>query len=325
MCAEKSATTSPPPRAIIAAIRSRDMVRTTGSSRATRRSVSSGASARRYGVCSGGSRWSGGRRPVNATLGITVCFTVVKFRQSAAAAALLARAGARGFAEPLEGKGGFFAVYGGGPPTERLVEALGTRFLGDEVSLKPWPSCRGTHGYVEAALVLRPRTAGRRIVRIEAETGLIQEMLIRPQPAKAAPASAIQAKFSIPFTVAHALVHGDLTLDSFDAASRDEPAVLALAAHVVERRNPDWGRAHAACGALSIVPEDGERLHHEVLVPQGSPARPLSESDLVEKFVRCAAKAAEPLDTRQAERIARRILQAAPEMPARSLLDPADC
>jgi len=36
-----------------------------------------GLSARRYGVCSGGSRWSGGLRPVNATFGTTFCTVVV--------------------------------------------------------------------------------------------------------------------------------------------------------------------------------------------------------------------------------------------------------
>jgi 2-methylcitrate dehydratase PrpD len=236
-------------------------------------------------------------------------------------AALLARGGARAFAAPLEGKAGFFAVYGGGAPTARLTEGLGERFLGDEVSLKPWPSCRGTHGYIEAALALRSRIAGRPIARIEAETGLIQEMLIRPQAIKAAPESAIQAKFSIPFTVAHALVHGEITLDSFDAAARTEPAVLAIATKVFENRNPAWGREHAACGALSIELEDGERLDHAVLVPRGSPARPLSEAEMVEKFVRCAAKAAQPLDTADAEKLARRILGAASDSSASGLLD----
>lgn len=243
--------------------------------------------------------------------------------RAAVEAVLLARRGARAFAAPLEGKAGFFAVYGGGPPTARLTEDLGARFLGDQVSLKPWPSCRGTHGYIEAALALRPRLGGRSIARIEAVTGPIQEMLIRPQPAKAAPDSAIQAKFSIPFTVAHALVHGEVTLDSFDTVARSEPEVLALAAKVVERRNPDWGRAQAASGALTVTLEDGERLHEEVAVPRGSPERPLSEAEMVAKFVHCAGRAAEPLDTGCAQRLARRILDASPETPAAALFDGA--
>lgn len=241
--------------------------------------------------------------------------------RAAVEAALLARVGARAFAEPLAGKAGFFAVYGGGAPTGRLTDGLGARFLGDGVSLKPWPSCRGTHAYVEAALALRPQAAGRRIARIEAETGLIQEMLIRPQPAKAAPDSAIQAKFSIPFTVAYALVHGELTLDSFAAGARGDPDVLTLAALVMERRNPAWGREFAASGALSIFFEDGTRLDCEVLVPQGSPERPLSDAEVVAKFVRCAGKGDVPLDSAGAQRLAHRILKAGPATSAAGLLD----
>jgi 2-methylcitrate dehydratase PrpD len=75
--------------------------------------------------------------------------------RAAVEAALLAQTGARAFAEPLEGKAGFFAIYGGGPPGDVLTVDLGRRFLGDDVSFKPWPACRGTHPYIEAALALR--------------------------------------------------------------------------------------------------------------------------------------------------------------------------
>ena len=50
----------------------------TGSNAAIFAGLKYGLSARRYGVCSGGSRWSGGRRPVNAIFGTTFCTVVVK-------------------------------------------------------------------------------------------------------------------------------------------------------------------------------------------------------------------------------------------------------
>lgn len=236
-------------------------------------------------------------------------------------AAQLARAGARAFAAPLEGKAGFFAVYGGGGPGAKLTEGLGERFLGDAVSFKPWPSCRGTHGYIEAALALRARIGARPIAAIKADTGPIQEMLIRPAAAKASPGSAIEAKFSIPFTVAHALIHGTIMLDSFGPVERSDARVLALAARVTERRRADWGREHAASGALTITLEDGTILRHEVPQALGHPDRPLSDDALIEKFAACAAKAAEPLAADRAREIAGRILTLGPDRPASSLLD----
>ncbi|MCD2322874.1 MmgE/PrpD family protein [Sphingomonas sp. IC-56] len=240
--------------------------------------------------------------------------------RGAVEAALLAQADARAFAEPLEGRAGFFAIYGGGGPTDALTADLGTRFLGDEVSFKPWPCCRGTHAYIEAALELRQRCDWREIVRAEAEIGPVQEMLIRPHSAKAAPENSIQAKFSIPFTTAHALVHGSVSLDSFGDAARADSPVLELAQRVVERRNPAWGREHAASGSLTLILRSGERLERQVPQAAGHPGNPLSNTALIDKFILCASRAAIPLDSGRAAAAAARILALGPGVSASSLL-----
>ncbi|WP_066799604.1 MmgE/PrpD family protein [Sphingomonas soli] len=240
--------------------------------------------------------------------------------RGAVEAALLAQAGAHAFAEPLEGRAGFFAVYAGGGPTEALTGDLGTRFLGDEVSFKPWPCCRGTHAYIEAALTLRQSVDWREIERAEAEIGPVQEMLIRPHAAKAAPENAIQAKFSIPFTTAHALIHGAVSLDSFGDMARADGDVRALARRVVERRNPEWGREHAASGSLTLFLRSGERLEYAVPQAAGHPGNPLPDAALVEKFILCAGRAAMPLDAPQAAGAAARILDLGPGVPASNLL-----
>ena len=158
-------------------------------------------------------------------------------------AALLAAKGARAFAEPLEGRAGFFAVYGGGEPTGALTDRLGQRFFGEEVSFKPWPSCRGTHPYIEAALRLRDKIDVAAIEWIEAETGPIQAMLMRHDSTHA-----VDAKFSIPFTVASALLDGAITLTSFAPERISDPVVGALARKVGERRNAAWGQGRGRIG-----------------------------------------------------------------------------
>jgi 2-methylcitrate dehydratase PrpD len=219
--------------------------------------------------------------------------------RAAVSAALLARDGVRGFEAPLEGKAGFFALYGGGGfDRAMLLDRLGERFLGDDVSFKPWPSCRGTHAYIEAALALRETIGGREIASIEAEIGPVQEMLMAPLAAKAAPASAIDAKFSIPFTTAHALVHGVVDLDSFGPEARADHDVLAMAAKVIARSNPAWGRTEAASGGLVIILTNGERLERQVPQAAGHPSRPLADAALVAKFLLCAERATLPVDAR---------------------------
>lgn len=245
--------------------------------------------------------------------------------RAAVEAALLAEAGATAFAEPLEGRAGFFAIYGGGAARDSLLDGLGETFLGDAVSFKPWPACRGTHPYIEAALVLRDRIDPARVVRIEAETGPIQEMLIRPQSVKAEPTRAIEAKFSIPYTVAAALIDGAVTLDSFAAARIADPATRALAHKVVERRNPDWGRSEAASGSLTVTLHDGTALTHRVMQAAGHPERPIDDESLVAKFIDCAAHAARPFEPPAADALARRILTFPSETAAHDLLDQPAC
>ena len=238
--------------------------------------------------------------------------------RAAVSAALLARDGVRGFAAPLEGRGGFFALHGGGLREDVLLADLGERYLGDEVSFKPWPCCRGTHAYIEAALTLRARVGQPTIVRIDAETGPIQDMLIAPIAEKIAPASAIDAKFSIPFTIAVALVHGAVDLDSFGPAMLSDPSVLGVARLVVARPNGAWGRAEAASGGVTILLDDGDRLTHIVAQAAGHPDRPVSDDELAQKFIMCAARASPPVTHADARSTVSRILDL-------GVADPGSC
>lgn len=244
--------------------------------------------------------------------------------RAAVEAALLAEAGAEAFRAPLEGKAGFFAIYGAGPAEDVLLNELGSRFYGAEVSFKPWPACRGTHPYIEAALALRPQVALDQIQRIEAETGPIQEMLIRPLAVKAAPTRPVEAKFSIPWTVGLALVDGEVTMRSFLPDKLADPAIAAVAKKVVEVRNPAWGRQHAASGSLTVLMKDGRHLTHAVPQASGHPDRPLDDAGLAAKFADCAAFAARPLVPGEANRLAERILTGSADLPACAILPEGD-
>lgn len=244
--------------------------------------------------------------------------------QGAVTAALLAKAGARAFTDPLGGKGGFLAVYAGGAREAVLRDQLGQRFWGAEVSFKPWPACRGTHAAIEAALLLREHCPTGSIAAIEVETGLIQEMLVSPAEAKARPDSAIAAKFSIPFCVALALAEGAVGLDSFGVDKRTDPAILSIAALVSARRNPGWGHAEASSGSLTIHLKDGTRLHHDVPRARGHAGNPLTDTDLIAKFVDCAGRAAAPIEPKRAEALAASLLSADAAVALTDLLSALD-
>ncbi|WP_240950031.1 MmgE/PrpD family protein [Novosphingobium sp. ERN07] len=231
--------------------------------------------------------------------------------QAALTAALLAREGVAGFETPLEGQSGFYALYAGGQfAAEDLSERLGAHYWGAELTFKPWPSCRGTHPFIEMALDLAGRHgfgAGD-VASVDVMVDDVQAMLVEPLERKQAPAVAIDAKFSIPFTTALALVRGGVRLDSFGPESLGDPQILGLAAKVrpVAVAKPDWQRGVG--GAMRITLNDGTA--HEAFVANalGCPDCPLSDMAQREKFVDCLSRAAMPVARGAAEVLANRIL-----------------
>lgn len=226
--------------------------------------------------------------------------------QAAVVAAALAQEGVRGFEQPFEGRGGFFQTFADGHWSEEpLLADLGKRFYIEELSFKPWPCCRGTHPYIEAAQRLRAETGvrARDIRAIRVSIGDVQRMLCEPLPRKRAPATSIDAKFSIPFTAAAAFVHPEVTLDSFAAEQIGNSDVLALA----QRVEPLARRMSPTSGALEVELNDGRRYTCEIGQALGHPTRPLSDERLRAKFIDCAARAAVAMSTAEAQALCARI------------------
>jgi 2-methylcitrate dehydratase PrpD len=239
--------------------------------------------------------------------------------QAAVISTLLAARGVRGFEEPLEGASGFFALYVAGRYDAATIrDQLGERYWIEQLSFKRWPSCRGTHAYIEAAQVLRRRHGfgANDVARIRATIGTVQRMLCEPPARKRAPQTAIDAKFSVPFTLAAALLHEEVTLESFTPAALRDPQLLALAAKVESELREDWGHEHAASAELTLHLNDGRLLQHVVPHALGDPKRPLDDATLRDKFIDCAARAATPLTGVAAARAADRILSLVQEAQA---------
>lgn len=244
------------------------------------------------------------------TLGQATCSAELKFSphsdiravrdafpaQIAVTSALLARKGVRGFERPFEGRAGFFALYARGAYAPEVVtQSLGERFEIDEISFKPYPSCRGTHVYIEAAaqLVRDHRIDPSDIAAIELSGSRLNLMLAEPIAQKRRPATAIDAKFSLPFTVATSLRRGTVTLDDFTERALNDSAVLDLASRVNFTVDPTRGTAgpDVLRGSVELRLNEGRRVRLEIDEPSGSPGRPASEAALIEKFRDCCRRA----------------------------------
>lgn len=246
--------------------------------------------------------------------------------QAALQAVQLAERGVTGFEAPLEGKAGFFALYAQAAFDERvLLDGLGTRFEGENLTFKRWPSCRGTHAGIEGALALAAERPGlvEAIEAIELTGHPVMAMLDAPHEAKRAPATAIDAKFSLPFTVATALLRGDVTLDSFSDEALRAPDVLALAGKVRFTVLEDAAPSAIASGGIAIRLKGGERLERFVAAPRGAPGNPLTEEELVAKFRACARLAAVPPSEGMIDAIVARVDRLEEMADMRALFAPA--
>src|SRR3569833_113980 len=201
---------------------------------------------------------------------------------SAVLAVLLAQQGVRGFEAPFEGEAGFFALFAGGEYDPDVLIDVDRSNQIENLSFKKWPCCRGTHACIEAVYHLRATHSLKvaRIKRIELTGAAIHRMLVQPLDRKRRPQSLIDAKFSLPFTVALALLRPQITLESFGAECLQEPLVLQLTqlTHFSEAASAEcFG---AASGAVRIVMSDGTQLNHTVHLALGDPRNPLSGEEL---------------------------------------------
>jgi len=225
-------------------------------------------------------------------------------------AALLARGGVKAFDRPLEGPGGLYANYADGKFDEaRMLRGIGQVFEGAGVSFKPWPSCRGSHAFVEAALALTHEhsISAHDIEAIQARVSPFFAVLCEPVAQKRRPKTAIDAKFSIPFTVAVALANGGVHLDDFTGGNLANPEIHALADRVLHEIEPAWTYAESTRGGLTIRLADGRAYAREVHEPLGHPNNPMSREASEQKFVDCLAHARHPVEAGDALALATRL------------------
>ena len=218
--------------------------------------------------------------------------------------ALLAKEGIIGFDEPLEGKAGFFNLYAkGNYDPGILLKDLGTRFESANIAFKAWPSCRGTHAYVEGILaIVKENNIGLSdidSIKVVVGEKSINRRLCEPLEKKQHPSVAIDAKFSIPFTVATALVHKTVTLDSFTAEALKDTDVLNVAEKVSYGIDANAERSDSVQGYTEIKLKNGETKSKNVEFVYGHPKNPIDAESLVEKFINCASYSAKKINTKR--------------------------
>jgi 2-methylcitrate dehydratase PrpD len=208
--------------------------------------------------------------------------------QAGVQAARLAQAGASGPSTVIEGRFGVLASHGADPArAEAITERLGERWEFPELAIKPFPACHFLHASTWAAgeLAEAHRLAAEDIeeafVRVPPEGA---RLVLEPLEAKLAPRTPYDAKFSLPYTLAHRIVHGRLDLRSFAPDAIREPDVLELARRVKPEALDGGGAPSRFAGGARIVTHDGRTLDRFIDHSPGTPRNPLDEEWVLGKF-----------------------------------------
>ena len=210
-----------------------------------------------------------------------------------AVAATLAAAGVTGPATIFEGRFGFYATFVGKAPDLAPFDTLGRRWETLEVAFKPYPCCHYNHAYVDAARRLRAahRLDAATIASIECRVPAGEVPIVcEPAAAKAAPRTDYDAKFSLPFSVAAALIEGQVGVSTFSAARLADPALLRLAARVTYSVDPASPFPQTFPGHAIVRLEDGRTFEAREASNRGGPDAPLPVAAIVEKFRDNAAR-----------------------------------
>ena len=204
-------------------------------------------------------------------------------------AAMLARGGVTGARRILEGARGFFAGLAPEGHVPRVIEKLDGPFKIGEVSIKPHASCRHTHAPIDAALKLREQldTPVDKIQQIELSVYQAAQVLCD----KPDPQSVADAKFSLQYCVATALIRGQVGLGQFDEASMSDQSVRQLSRLVNISVDDHRESLYPQCWSsqLSITDASAEPFSAEIFNPKGDPENPLSQAELEQKFLGLAA------------------------------------
>ena len=199
-------------------------------------------------------------------------------------AAVLAKGGMTGPERILDARdGGLYRAVADSFDMKILVNGLGTSYEILKIDKKPYPCCRTTHHAIDGALMLRDRADLEQVERILVET---YEVGVLQCGSQGYPSSAVEAKFSIPYTVAVALVRGNVSLAEFAPEVIGDPLIQSLADRVQVTADPLFtGRYPDRWGCrVRLIDKDGSELAVQVDDMSGSVAKPLTEEQEKRKF-----------------------------------------
>jgi 2-methylcitrate dehydratase PrpD len=192
------------------------------------------------------------------------------------------------------------------------MEGLGERFEVDNLSFKPYPCCRYAHGPINAALrcAKRNRISSDSVeeIKVHLVGHPFFDMVSRPFELRGDPS--VDAQFSIPYTVAIALLDGHVFLDSFQPETVKERARNPLLKKISVFRDRAI-RDPQSLGPVTVEirTKSGTVFSETVEEFKGHPKNTMTEEECRDKFLRCSGYSSKPFSREDLEKIMEAVLR----------------
>ncbi len=199
--------------------------------------------------------------------------------------AFAAEKGVTGAVDILEGPRGFGAAMSKDVDWQAAVDDLGKSFTIERMTFKNHAACGHAHAAVDGVLALRAKHGIRpeQVKRIRCGTfAKAVEIVGNPDPK-----TVFEAKFSLPYCAAVALMTGSVRTDAFRTDRLGDATLRRLIAKVEvavdDKIDAEFPKRRAARVEIETV--SGERFEHYSPTRKGDPDNPLSDGELTEKFL----------------------------------------
>jgi 2-methylcitrate dehydratase PrpD len=216
--------------------------------------------------------------------------------QSGVLAARLAAQGFTGSLDAIEHRSGFLLAHSpsGAPRVEDDVLDFGRRWRLAEIGInvKRYPTCYATHRSIDAMLDLAQThdLKPAEVEEIRVHTGKTQRLMLR----NSKPQTGLEAKFSMEFAVAAALVARRVGLseltDDFVLRSDVQQTLAKVRCTTTDELLPGDQPFAPADRVSARLTSGAEVTHEPVSHAKGSWQKPLSRDELAVKFLDCATR-----------------------------------
>ena len=202
-------------------------------------------------------------------------------------AAYIGKARFRAPEDALGGKRGFLKIMTDEPKMQYLTEFVGGQYMIEQIYRKPYAACRHCHAPIEAVLSLnKENLKSSNIESIRVDTYKLAVAGHDHTEIK----GENSAKMSIPYSVAVALIKHSAGMHEFEEQCIQNEEILELTKKVIVRENEELT---ALCpqkrvANVTIMLKGGQKLSARVDYPKGEPENPMTQEEIVHKFLNLA-------------------------------------